>query len=748
MSNQNDFEIVRGELVKYRGPGGDVVIPDSVTDIGRMAFEGCIGLRSVTLPAGLHSVGISAFRGCKNLSTVTILAEKVEYYGFMYERPHPFEGCSELCIPSEYLQKSGKVPEAFIDTINTMSLEDYAWLCLNQGAKEWRNALDQVLTEENTNTVFSLMTDLIESMTKVTNTIGGRAADFVIMRHAFLDRAEMERMCVQLEKKCKQAGARLRNDPCMAEQTETNPLQKEYDLLLQKESGEKLLKDLHLDGYPYPEIEMENGGSAPTYLFKYILVSYMKEAKKRNYWNSYQAMWGIVPEDMTPPSAFLPEADRAAALLNREKLCTALDELVEKCPLPEYPSLLYPYCRYAAGKRISAVAAIVNKAQKGSGKDRRFAEDALRALQLSDTREAMLILDKNSMLEEYASLRGLDADLLRDTVLSEVGLDELGRKVYDLGTGTVTASLRADLSLELFDDNAHKIVRSIPKKNAIPENYEAAKVDFDELKKNVKNVAKNRSDRLFEAFLDGRVFPAADWKTSYFKNPVLNKVARLIVWAQGENTFTLSESGAITGAEQPYTITEEPIRVAHPIEIDAEDIQAWQNYYNVHAMKQPFQQIWEPVHSAGEIAADRYTGILLPLVFFKNAEKHGLKYQYLDSVDIELQDCEARYNVAGERRHELDPDAAVEITDFRIPSYTRQANHIVALLDRWTARERIAKDDLAVMGLMPGFTLAQITEFIAAAQEANATNVLAALLEYKNANFADFDPMDEFTLEW
>ena len=52
------------------------------------------------------------------------------------------------------------------------------------------------------------------------------------------------------------------------------------------------------------------------------------------------------------------------------------------------------------------------------------------------------------------------------------------------------------------------------------------------------------------------------------------------------------------------------------------------------------------------------------------------------------------------------------------------------------------------MDLMGGFTLAQITEFIAAAQEANAVNVLAALLEYKNVNFADFDPMDEFTLEW
>ena len=89
-----------------------------------------------------------------------------------------------------------------------------------------------------------------------------------------------------------------------------------------------------------------------------------------------------------------------------------------------------------------------------------------------------------------------------------------------------------------------------------------------------------------------------------------------------------------------------------------------------------------------------------------------------------------------------------EIRSFGFRKYTRQVNHVVAYLDRITVWDRVRKDDPTVMDLMPGFTLTQITEFIAAAQEANATNVLAALLEYKNANFADFDPMGEFTLEW
>ena len=73
---------------------------------------------------------------------------------------------------------------------------------------------------------------------------------------------------------------------------------------------------------------------------------------------------------------------------------------------------------------------------------------------------------------------------------------------------------------------------------------------------------------------------------------------------------------------------------------------------------------------------------------------------------------------------------------------------MIAYLARITVWGRVKKDDVSVMNQMERFTLAQITEFIAAAQEAGAANVLAALLEYKNANFADYDPMDEFTLEW
>ena len=39
MSNASDFIIENGVLTKYVGPGGDVVIPDGVVEIGASAFS-------------------------------------------------------------------------------------------------------------------------------------------------------------------------------------------------------------------------------------------------------------------------------------------------------------------------------------------------------------------------------------------------------------------------------------------------------------------------------------------------------------------------------------------------------------------------------------------------------------------------------------------------------------------------------------------------------------------------------------
>ena len=72
MSNINDFVIENGVLIKYQGPGGDVVIPEGVTSIGVWAFKDCSSLASVVIPNGVTSIGDEAFSHCRSLTSVVI----------------------------------------------------------------------------------------------------------------------------------------------------------------------------------------------------------------------------------------------------------------------------------------------------------------------------------------------------------------------------------------------------------------------------------------------------------------------------------------------------------------------------------------------------------------------------------------------------------------------------------------------------------------------------------------------------
>lgn len=72
-SNISDFEITKdGELTRYNGPGGDVIIPDGVTIIGEDAFRNCRSLTGVIIPDGVKRIGESAFASCPSLTDVEI----------------------------------------------------------------------------------------------------------------------------------------------------------------------------------------------------------------------------------------------------------------------------------------------------------------------------------------------------------------------------------------------------------------------------------------------------------------------------------------------------------------------------------------------------------------------------------------------------------------------------------------------------------------------------------------------------
>ena len=66
-------------ITGYTGPGGAVLIPDTltgltVTSIGDGAFNNCYNLSSITIPHSVTSIGSDAFDYCTSLAGVTISA--------------------------------------------------------------------------------------------------------------------------------------------------------------------------------------------------------------------------------------------------------------------------------------------------------------------------------------------------------------------------------------------------------------------------------------------------------------------------------------------------------------------------------------------------------------------------------------------------------------------------------------------------------------------------------------------------
>lgn len=181
---------------------------------------------------------------------------------------------------------------------------------------------------------------------------------------------------------------------------------------------------------------------------------------------------------------FIELADKAAGLLN---MCD-IQELLEIEYRKGSSAWLIPYGRYARGTQVTGLISSMRNweswyAYGVTGRNNIII--ARGALMLSETREAMMYFDKNGQLNTYAQLRGTDADSIRDSVLAEFDLDASGKKEYDLSTKKIVVSLAQDLTLAIYDTEADKIVKSIPKKGTDPKLVEKASADFTEMKKNV-----------------------------------------------------------------------------------------------------------------------------------------------------------------------------------------------------------------------------------------------------------------------
>ena len=117
----------------------NLVIPNSVTRIKRLAFAGCTGLTSVTIPQSVTNIEDEAFVNCTNLTTLVIEGEEPFQLGFYAEDIGyipAFDACGggiDLIVPlgcaekfriSEEWRSFKSIREKFVDTDFSYAMEE------------------------------------------------------------------------------------------------------------------------------------------------------------------------------------------------------------------------------------------------------------------------------------------------------------------------------------------------------------------------------------------------------------------------------------------------------------------------------------------------------------------------------------------------------------------------------------------------------------------------------------------------
>ena len=685
-----------------------VVIPEGVKSIGNWAFSGCSSLASVVIPEGVTSIGDSAFNGCRGLTVENAPAISVTVFSAM-----------KLGAQAGYIFLSER--DRFKDEVIVAGYKKYSF-------SQRKKLLPLIFRDDNAEALRFYIDDKKVTLKNLDGDylIPARQAGAEKCVSALLKWKEDQASAKPAAKK---KGSAKTEQPSTAAEP-ASPLEAEYAEKYKAIYGDSLLKWMKLYGVTLPEVLLEDGTKAPTVLLKYIIVSY----------------GGINPE----APKFMPEADAAAKLLRYDSFCEALAKLSGDLDCAAYPTLIPLLCRYGNAKQIKAMISAHknwNIKTEFGGKKIAVKDAFTKLLMLSDTREAAIFFEKNGGLDSYAGLRGTTADEVKESFLFDFGFDENGVRRFELGNTVLEVRLQKDLKLDMFDTNKQKAVKSVPKTGADPALYQLAKDEIADMRSNIKKAYTIRKWELFDCYIEKTVFSPEKWSESYLKNAFLHVLAELLVWQQEGKTFTCSDGGLVTADGAEYALSDKPIILAHPMEMDKEDVAAWQRYYTARGLKQPFEQVWEPVREASQIKPDRYAGIPIPVVYLRHAERRGIScdWYYVNDYSNSRYLGINGFKVSAEETAEPDK---LQIASIKPNAWNRRTNMVISYLDRLTVYGRVRNDDVTVMDLMDGFTLAQITEFIKAAQEANAGNVTAALLEYKNNTYPDFDPMAEFTLEW
>lgn len=730
------------------------MIPDSVTSIGESAFEQCYRLTSIVISDSVTSIGKDAFDGCTALTDVTLEPFSNSIDRSVFPKNAKFHVSKAVWKQKIPVNTDRLAADSLID-----NAEDYAYIVLYQRTNWWADwcvaniywfaEAIPVITE-----LLSAEGKLAPSKVKLFLRMVENASEIVDVRLLTDFLGAIRRFAT---------GENLKTIEqylgYMSVSDEKNPIEVRVAEKLKDYTISAEVQNVVKGGISYAD----GMGKCSENAVKCLLEEYARKWKE----NARSVSGGMGHVEMLEKGEEITSskiADEIADALNRQELTAMLSNLAHGS---KYRLFILAYARYADEEETEIFAAEITKKLKGHAKDRYWAKNGLQALYLSESKTAMKLFDKMGMLENYAKAHGTSAAEMREAaMMPDLGLDEKGTKVYNIGQARYEARITADLTVELIDVGTQKKVRSIPKKDADSQQVNAAQADFDALKKKVKDFIKERSETLRRMHVTGESIKQSTWRKAYLENPVLCRLAENVLWADANNKAFALVNGKMVTAESAIIEPNGDIHVAHVLELQEAEVQQWRQFLMQMNRPELFEQVWEPVLN-GEIGtiSTRYTNVFLTTaernLLKKNLKQHGIPVR-ADVMEKEFDPYAGRYIFASENTmyfgktlsvdyHINDHDKTITLKSANVRSQNKkELNAIIFELDRVAICHHIANDQSEYLKkeLLDLFSAAQISEFLNHAISHHATNCTALLLDYKNKHYEQYNTMDSFVLTW
>ncbi|MBM9500793.1 DUF4132 domain-containing protein [Leptospira sp. 201903071] len=216
----------------------------------------------------------------------------------------------------------------------------------------------------------------------------------------------------------------------------------------------------------------------------------------------------------------------------------------------------------------------------------------------------------NTFMESIAKKKGLRKSELEDRVVPDCGLDEEGKREFDFGPRKFQFVFGPDMKPMIKDEDG-KLKDDLPKPNS-KDDEDLANASLEEwklMKKQIREIGKIHVRRMEHAMVTGRRWKAEEWEILLAKQPLMNHIAKTLLWwvcfpdrEKSIEVFRLTEERDYADI-QDHSLELQGgsyIGLVHPLLLSQEEKKSWGQLFSDYEILPPFQQLGRPVYVLSE----------------------------------------------------------------------------------------------------------------------------------------------------